>query len=444
MKQYDKNKQNSLRKQATKIQNLIFYLVLLLLPAQFGKHFWPNFSFVDGARIDYLSPTVYATDILIILIFILSVAKFQVLSFKFQINYKSLKSKFLIIIFTTCIFTGIIFSKSPGAGFYGLLKVLEFSFFGYFTAKRINLKKEWSKIVYVFSLGLFFESLLTMAQYLKQGSIGGLLYFLGERTFNGSTPGIANTSLNGMLILRPYATFSHPNVLAAYLLIGMTAIVFALKYKVSNVKKWFFTLTVIIGTLALFLTMSRVAIILWVLIALFRLWPCLKNLRFRILFLIIVCSSFLLSPLGYRFTHVGLEDESVVVRVELARTSFKMFLGHPLFGVGLNNFFINTPYVFQPVHNIFLLVLSETGIIGLFLFIWFIIKTYKRISPIRQIQQARCGQTQGKNYEFLPNFLFLILSSVLILGFFDHYFLTVQQGQLMFSFVFGLCWSKFK
>src|SRR5680860_1754307 len=48
-----------------------FYLLILFLPTQVGKHFWLQSSFVYGLRIDYLSPTLYLTDILILIILIL-------------------------------------------------------------------------------------------------------------------------------------------------------------------------------------------------------------------------------------------------------------------------------------------------------------------------------------------------------------------------------------
>ncbi len=490
MKQYEKQSDKNQRL-INKVQNLIFYLTLLFLPTQFGKHFWPNFAILNGIRVDYLSPTVYATDILIIFIFILSVAKLQITNYKLQINFKFIKSKILVIIFTTCLFIGIIFSKSPGAGFYGLLKLLEFSFFGYFTATQINFKKEWRRIALIFSLGLFFESFLAIAQYLKQGSIGGLFYFFGERSFNNSTPGIANASLNGALVLRPYGTFSHPNVLAGYLVIAMAIVIynfsreagssFAGQFSMTKFKNIFFGFVILIGTAALFLTMSRVAILLWILILIleasriflvvrnkdkskFSIFPTslshfvktsrdkklrgASNFQFSIfsfavlVIACIICGVFVVSPIRYRFIGFNFNGESLIIREELVRVSFKMFLSRPVFGIGLNNFFINLPqynigvigFLFQPVHNIFMLVLTETGIIGFLVFVWFMIKTYGRI-----ISQG--SKVKGQKFSIF-NFQFLILSAVLILGMFDHYFLTLQQGQLMFSFVLGLCWFK--
>jgi hypothetical protein len=53
-----------------RISNLIFYFLILFLPTQLGRHFFTSFSFVSGIRVDYLSPTIYFTDILVLLLFI--------------------------------------------------------------------------------------------------------------------------------------------------------------------------------------------------------------------------------------------------------------------------------------------------------------------------------------------------------------------------------------
>ena len=50
---------------------LLFYSIILFLPTQLGLHFWPEYSKVLGLRIDYLSPTIYMTDVLILLLIVL-------------------------------------------------------------------------------------------------------------------------------------------------------------------------------------------------------------------------------------------------------------------------------------------------------------------------------------------------------------------------------------
>ncbi len=417
------------------LQKLIFHAVILFLPTQLGKHFWPDFSYVLGIRVDYLSPTLYFTDVLILLLFItytLSYFFSKKKHWRFEIGIYLILVLFLLI--------GIVLSNSPLLGLYGLVKFLEFGFFVYYVATVVKNQQQIQRIMQLFAVGVLFESCLAIAQFVKQGSLNGIFYFFGERFFSGQTPGIANASLNGSLVLRPYGTFSHPNVLAGYLTIVMTMVIYHLSFTIYHFKKYFFIFSLTVGSIALFLTMSRVAMVLWVLSLSISIWrqTLYKNHKSSIinrqsiigLLVVFVCigSIISLSPLRFRFFTLG---ESVSLRFELIQASLLMMKDHLVFGVGLFNFLPNLPdflkmnmgvsyfgYL-QPVHNIFLLVLAETGIIGLGFFMYFLWKTYKRIKDKK----------------------FIILSTILILGLFDHYWLTLQQGQLLFAFVLGLCWS---
>jgi O-antigen ligase len=77
----------------------------------------------------------------------------------------------------------------------------------------------------------------------------------------------------------------------------------------------------------------------------------------------------------------------------------------------------------QPVHNIYFLVLSETGSVGLVVLLYCLWITYRRLK-------------KNTNFELLALFIL-----ILFLGFFDHYFFTLQQGQLLIVIIFGLFWS---
>lgn len=392
----------------------LYFLIVLFLPTQFGRHFWPDFSFVSGLRVDYLSPTLYVTDILTILLFI-----FWCLPNLKKIITLKISPPFFLVALSIFLLAGIFISNSRPAGMYGILKLAEFSFLGFYTARNISNLRQ---IVYALSIGLSFESILAIAQYFNQSSLNSIFYFVGERTFNSQTPGIANASLNGSLVLRPYATFSHPNVLAAYMVLSMTLILFYIRNKFKYP-------LLLLGTIALFLTLSRVAIVVWI----FAL--CLYFFRKRwkeaALAGIVISSLIYFSPLGNRF--LSLAGESVSQRLSLISAATAMFTKNPILGVGINNFLPNLPFYIkqtgntfflQPVHNIFLLVLSETGVIGFGFFLWFLFKTYKRILRKKSILAL------------------VLISEVLFLGFFDHYFLTLQQGQLMFALILGICWSN--
>ena len=337
---------------------------------------------------------------------------------------------------------GIAFSKNPLAGLYGFLKLLEFIFFGAYTAFYIT-KNNFKKILFIFSIAIIFESILSISQYLKQSSIGGVWYFFGERTFNGQTPGISNASLNGNLVLRAYGTFSHPNVLGGYLLIGMSLVLFNLGLFKKKAEKLLGLICLVIGTLSLVTTFSRVAILLWVLILFIVLLSKMgrpffkKNAIALLLFIPFVAFFIFYTPIILRFSNFTFYDESFSQRQELFKNSLEIIKTHPFFGTGLNNFLAELSHIqktnnfiffLQPVHNIFLLTVAQTGISGFIYFIFFLARTFKNAIDEKK----------------LINYKLVIFLSILILGSFDHYFLTIQQGQLLLSFIFGLIWGKFK
>ena len=95
----------------------------------------------------------------------------------------------------------------------------------------------------------------------------------------------------------------------------------------------------------------------------------------------------------------------------------------PFFGYGLNNFIVQyksfTPlikdmYVYQPVHNLYLLILIETGLTGLFIFL------------------VALSAVFYKSLKVSPPVVFSLIQ-IILLGFFDHYFFTLQQTQLLLT-----------
>lgn len=438
--QQEKVKTESWLLSQNNILNLLFYLLILFLPTQFGKHFWPNFSFVFGLRLDYLSPTIYLTDIIITLLFLFCLPNLKTLLEK--IGRKNL---LFFGLFLLSIFTGVMASKNPLAGFYGITKFLEYAFLTLFIAanfKRLNK----SILFFCFLSGIVFESFLSFLQYFNQGALGGLFYFFGERAFNAQTPGIANASINGQLFLRPYATFPHPNVLAGFLIVAMLYLFLFFK------NKKYLAGGILLGTISLLLTLSRTVIVLWLTYLFFLFGISLvkkyKN-RFSktklsagiITILVLAIFTYLFfqnSFLFQRFFLTKITDEALTQRTELIQQSMAMFFRNPVFGVGINNFFNNVTFtnselsalLIQPAHNIFLFVLSETGLIG---FCSFIYLFYKGLRGI-----IRKNNSKERKY-----FLMLFFA-VIFLGSFDHYFLTIQQGQIMLAIIIGSFLSRGK
>lgn len=390
-----------------KSETLLFYFLILFLPTQFGKHFWPPFSYVLGQRVDYLSPTVYLTDIFIVILFL----------------FCSLQKRIFVHPFLSFLFLylslGIFFSSSPIIGWYFLLKFLEICFLIWYVAKKAIIN---TKVGVLLAIGILFEVLLVLLQFIHHGSLGGLLYFLGERAFSSSTPGVANASIQGQLILRPYGTFSHPNMLAGYLLVAMLLVLFLLRSQKSFLPKIIFY----IAALGIFLSLSRSAVFTLLLAGIITLSQkglSKKSLLVLSFFLSLVLLFFLLFPDTF-FRLISFPGISLTERSQLIIIALNLTKTHPVFGVGLGNFIPSLSFfatsLLQPVHNIYLLTAAETGIIGLIFFCWFLITLWNK---------------QNKSSSFFLKVAFL---SILLLGFFDHYFLTLQQGQLLFALAIGL------
>ena len=111
---------------------------------------------------------------------------------------------------------------------------------------------------------------------------------------------------------------------------------------------------------------------------------------------------------------------------------------HPLLGVGVGQFvpnmlakFSHLPSAaYQPVHNIYLLIVSETGFAGLSAFLLFLFFSFYDF-------------IRGVNFRKLYSFSFLTFTfSFLTIGLFDHFLWTSQQGSLIFWMVWALLFNQ--
>jgi len=422
----------------------LFYLLLLTLPTQLGRHFFFDFSHILGIRNDYLTPTVFLTDIIIMLIaaiWIVEKVKSQKslarLSGQAKIKSMQLKAAPFILLLVVCylLFSSIFIAANTWIALYKLIKILEFILLGRIIS---YIRPNILTAVTVVSIDIFYTSLIAIWQFIIQRSIGGVFWWFGERTFYANTPGIATFSLFGRLVLRPYATFPHPNVLGGFLAVGLPILLFFLIYKIAAFSRqqkqrgiflycWF-VICFSAGLLAMLLSFSRAAflvgftgfimVIFWKKILRDRVK---RNLNlFLIIFYILVLISVAVPLFMYK---IPFGEQSWRERGELINATLNMINQAPLFGVGLNNsilllrtFVVNAYglYIFQPVHNIYLLLMAETGLIGFCIFLIILIKILRQ--PFRS-----------------PPIVILAFIQLCLLGLFDHYLFTLQQGQLLFA-----------
>jgi hypothetical protein len=391
-----------------KLHQKLFLLLVLLLPAQLGRHFWPNWSYVLGLRIDYLSPTIYLTDILVFLVLFFWLLESLPVNL-LRVTCYEFRKRWWILAFFIFLLVNTLLAQNSGAALYKFFRILEFSLLGFYVAKN---KIKISLIHFPLTIAVVYSSLIAISQFIKQSSLNGIFWFLGERTFSAATPGIAKAVVAGRLLLRPYATFSHPNALAGFILVSLILTV-PFIFKKSKIMAVGYLLLVV-STLVL--TFSRAAWLVGLLII------GLTFLGRKKILLVTYCLLLVIGFIIFSFRFPS--DEAIVQRLWLTNISRRLFNQHPLSGVGLNNFISQLPhfwtnpnpiYLLQPVHNIYLLILAETGITGFLIFLFLIFKAWK--SPFK-----------------------IALLAILLTGLFDHYWLTLQQNQLLFAIVLGLCW----
>ncbi len=250
--------------------------------------------------------------------------------------------------------------------------------------------------------GVLWSFLLALTQFILQRNIFGY-WFLGEPTIYPSLAGVAKTSFLGADVLRPYATFPHPNVLG-----GVASVVFLW---VLSTRLWGLAVSGFFGTLISF---SRTAFV---------------SLSLGFLGFLILTRKMALFLMGYQ-TFFG--DLSVSRRVDLLKSAFSMFKSAPFWGVGLSTFTRHLPefgvpsgltLFIQPVHNIFALVAAESG--GFALLSFLLLFAFAFWTTVKRKQRL----------------LAVSLSQIVLLGLFDHYFLTSPQGLFLLSLTLGLSFS---
>lgn len=284
------------------------------------------------------------------------------------------------------------------------------------------------------------QSLVALSQFILQSFPGSK--WLGLAALN---PGVLGTAVIETLdgrFLRAYGTFSHPNILAGFLTIG---IVIALKlYKKTDDPRMRMLAAVafMVQQVGLFMTFSRTGVVaagvaLFIIIT-YRLYkwtkvnhPPLQQLwRAPAILLVVVV---FWTSLGYAFRDLWLpriviegriEEQSISLREQSIVDSLQLWYAEPVLGVGAGNATVvlselnpeQNGLEVQPPHNMALLILFEAGILGVALgalmcagFMWKVLQQ----NPVHSISFAG-------------------LAMIFVLSMFDHYFWTQGSGILMF------------
>ncbi|MBU1110022.1 O-antigen ligase family protein [Patescibacteria group bacterium] len=424
-------------------------------------------------HIDYAIPFVYLSDFLFAAWVVLTLSHKK--KWRAFLGYLKLQRGQILplALFLVWAALGLLNPEINEVAFwYRWVKILELLALVPFIAWQIshdNLKK--SQIWKLISWGLLPLCLIAITEFIMKRSLN--MQFLGEWDFSVKTPGIATFSWLGIDWLRPYSTFPHPNVLG-----GILSIVLPIMCRRRcewNRKAWIL-LWAIMG-LTLLLTLSRTAWVTFLLLMLLAMWPVIfanrglsrgrdrfstmrRIVRFSAVCILLGIFFFLLpNPITERIRSLGTVDSlSWLRRWDLSLFAIRLIRQSPFLGVGLNQFSflvekygeISGPSAWaQPVHNLWLLIASETGFIGLGLFLWFVWK----IISVRKRQKLASHRTMlgadvkrqrsaGKGQVLVRGDRLgeagLILVGLFLTSLADHYWWTTQHGVLFLGICLGI------
>jgi len=303
-------------------------------------------------------------------------------------------------------------------------------------------------------------------QFVAQSSLG--LGILGESPVAVDVIGSSVVSGDYGRVLRAYGLFPHPNIFAAFLLLGLWALLsiyiqldkklyvfdFSKGVKVNFLKfirsRYFLGRMITAGATflvvtALIMSFSRSAwlagVIGCVLLLGFSLHSHVKPVL-RALMVILV--SFLmiylvLSPVIISRASITSTEPAVNYRLIYTKIGLETFVNNP-FGVGAGNQVlsavnderykangIDKVWEIEPVHNVYMLVFIELGGVAGIFFIIFLFSLWKRLAHILNERAL---------------LIVALLSTFLIIALFDHFFWSINQGKLLWWIVIGLALTE--
>jgi len=229
-----------------------------------------------------------------------------------------------------------------------------------------------SEVIKWLLYGAVFQIVLAYVQTRLNHSVG--LSFIGEPVIGPDISNVAKTDLpGGLKEVRPYGTLLHPNLLGFYL---MTILLLSLSY----LKKAALPFWVIVLSVGIYLTGSHAAQITLLIVA--GILLLLSFIRVSAQKRMLSLGFFLVFLFGNLWVYLNSASlawtySSIQERLMQNVISLNMFILN-FWGVGVANFTLEMekfasvklmPWEFQPVHNVYFLILNETGLQGLLLFV---------------------------------------------------------------------------
>lgn len=426
-----------------KLSEIFFWLFLVSLPFNKRVIYYPEQAYIHGYFSYYLAVFLYVSDLLLLICFMCNIIE----------NWPNIRDilprlgKYLVI--------SLVFLVSGLLGWfhmkhldilqvYNLVKLTELIILVYLTSQTLKSLTNLKISLFLIYISAILQGILGLLQFHVQHQVG--FSFLGEYVSQLGTGGLATIDTITGKVIRAYGTFPHPNILGTFLNIGLAIGYYLVSParttdsvqsggRATKAKYWLILANFIL-VLGIFTSFSRVAWVVSCATTLIYLgyqycltkklfyWPILIPAVVGVVCILIFDRGLLLA----RVSNIT-DSNSYIERVAYNAIGWEIWKTHSL-GVGIGNYiptmlqsFHVQPWDYQPPHNIFIYLGASFGWIGLGTFIIFLFTIASKL-----------WRAKSSDIRLL---LLVVLGSLVVMSMFDHFLVTIQQGQLMFALVFG-------
>lgn len=411
-----------------KIAQYFFYFWLLVWP-------WQTKLILRSSDSPYLEISFFLS-FLILLAPILIWSKQIITDDYWRFNKESSRPWWYLalIFFELITFVSIFWAEDLWLAFYRYLILVLGIFLFYLVKNKAFIKSQ--KIIKYFLIGLIPSALLAIWQFFTQSTFA--FKYLGLSYHSAAVLGDSVIETAASRVLRAYGSFDHPNILGGMMVLGIILLLYSsLRQKISRRQEIFYLITLTIFYLALLVSFSRSAVLAFLisvpllLIIFWRDFPATRKKILLYLGLIVFTVAIFILPRQDLFltrvqTDSRLELKSVSEREAYFNQALDVIKLKPLSGTGIGGYineikkidnYSNPYWYYQPVHNYWLLILSELGVVGFISMLIFWGALF---------------------FLGLKNKLWPIVIALFVLSLFDHWLWTQNLGILAFFVTAGL------
>jgi len=411
----------------------LLYLFVFLLPWQ--TRFIYQEHLVHGQPFEYGRFSLYASELLLGLIIILGIIflikKLRTEKKKIVFHQSIIRLSALLVGLILLALNILLAIGKELALYKATMLILAFCF----VSLLLIIKPDFKKLSWIYIYTAIIQSLMALQQFMAQKIEANK--WLGISAQDPTVLGTPVVLSGATRFLRSFGSFPHPNMLAGFLILSLVLILLLSLKEELKTNRRNLSLALVLIFLGLLTTLSKAAILAAIIIFVLAIFFTRQQPEYnkKIKRLGIICVAILIfftasypTLIFNRATNANaIEQRSYHERINQYSEWYQVIKTNLFLGTGLGNYPLvlqvikpqQESWTYQPIHNTFLLIIAEIGVIPLLYLI-------------------------GLLYFFIPwkklkmGIYCLATLSMFFLMLFDHYWWSFYSGLMLIAFAIAI------